>query len=84
MDSADLCGLGGASLAFALARIQRQTGRPLVVVAETNKEAEALCEELRFFLKGADVPLLLFPPYNILPFKFMAYHNETAARRIRT
>ena len=28
------------------------------------------------------MPLFLFPAYNILPFKFLAYHNETAARRI--
>ena len=79
----DLCGLSGSATPFALARIQRHTGLPLIVVTETIKEAEAIYEEMRFFLKGADVPLLVFPPYNILPFKFMAYHNETAARRIR-
>ncbi len=27
--------------------------------------------------------VIYYPPYNILPFKFLAYHNETAANRIR-
>ena len=30
------------------------------------------------------MPVIYFPPYNILPFKLLAYHNETAAKRIRT
>ncbi|MGD8303243.1 MAG: transcription-repair coupling factor [Desulfobacterales bacterium] len=40
--------------------------------------------DLRYFKRTDDGPLFLFPSYNILPFKLMAYHNETAARRIRT
>jgi transcription-repair coupling factor (superfamily II helicase) len=28
------------------------------------------------------IPILYFPPYNILPFKFLAYHSETAAKRL--
>jgi len=27
--------------------------------------------------------IIYYPPYNILPSKFLAYHNETAANRIR-
>ncbi|MGD9081151.1 MAG: transcription-repair coupling factor [Desulfobacterales bacterium] len=54
------------------------------MVAPSKKAAQSILEDLRFFQSDADVPLLLFPSYNILPFKFLAYHNETAARRICT
>ncbi|MCP4105363.1 MAG: transcription-repair coupling factor, partial [Desulfobacteraceae bacterium] len=36
--------------------------------------------DLRFFSES--LPIINFPSYNILPFKFLSYHNETAAKRI--
>ncbi len=39
--------------------------------------------DLRFFVGDSSQSILYFPPYNILPFKFLAYHNQTAASRIR-
>ncbi len=35
-----------------------------------------------FFTGNSETPILFFPPYNILPFKFLSYHNETAGHRI--
>jgi transcription-repair coupling factor (superfamily II helicase) len=40
-------------------------------------------EDLRFFSKDLQKASIYFPPYNILPFKRLSYHNETAAKRIR-
>ena len=56
----------------------------MLVVTPNNKEAERLAEDLAFFNSSPEAPILLFPAYNILPFKLMSYHSETAARRILT
>jgi transcription-repair coupling factor (superfamily II helicase) len=81
----DLVGFSGADKAYAVSRIHEELGRPMFVVASSPKRALQFRDDLRFFLrndpKGA---VVYFPPYNLLPFKFVASHNETAATRIRT
>ena len=80
----DISGLHGASVAYALTQIHSRRRMPMAIVVETAKEAEILCGELRFFSRGTDTPVHYFAPYNISPYRFLAYNNETAARRIRT
>jgi len=75
-------GLNGSDRALLIARLYQQLCIPIFVVTPSIKLAETLLADLRFFNHTPDVPLFLFPSYNILPFKLMAYHNETAARRI--
>ncbi|MEE4262864.1 MAG: transcription-repair coupling factor [Desulfobacteraceae bacterium] len=53
------------------------------MIASSVKEGERLIGDLRFFCDQDDFPISFFPPYNILPFKFLSYHNETAGHRIR-
>ena len=76
-------GLKGASTAFFLWHCYRRHPRPVLVLTADARQAEALWHDLKFFQNDATVPVLYFPPYNILPYKVLAYHNETAARRIR-
>ena len=76
-------GLKGASAAFFLWRCYSRRPRPLLVLTADARQAEVLWHDLVFFRSDAAVPVLYFPPYNILPYKVLAYHNETAARRIR-
>ena len=76
-------GLKGASAAFFLWRCYCRRPRPLLVLTADARQAEVLWHDLVFFRNDAAVPVLYFPPYNILPYKVLAYHNETAARRIR-
>jgi transcription-repair coupling factor (superfamily II helicase) len=80
--SAECYGMNGSERAYLIWRIYRELRIPIFVVAPSEKAAQSILEDLRFFQDAADVPLFLFPSYNILPFKFLAYHNETAARRI--
>ena len=75
-------GLNGSDRAFLISKIYRQLRLPMLVVAASIKEAATFLEDLRFFNPDVDFPLLSFPAYNILPFKFLSYHNETAAQRI--
>ncbi|MCF8094550.1 MAG: transcription-repair coupling factor [Desulfobacteraceae bacterium] len=77
-------GAAGAERAYMLSRLSRRLGRPLFVVVSGTTQGEKLIQDIAFF-SGTDEapPVYLFSPYNILPFKRIAYHNETAARRIR-
>ena len=75
-------GMSGSERAYLIRRIYQELRKPIFVVAPSGKAAQSLLEDLRFFQDSAEMPLFLFPAYNILPFKFLAYHNETAARRI--
>ena len=75
-------GFSGSDRAFLISKIHQELHAPIFVVTPSLKTAQSFLEDLRFFLP-AGTPLFLFPPYNILPFKFMAYHNETAAQRIQ-
>lgn len=63
----------------------------MLVLVSSPKQGETFLNDLRFFLDlpGQDQeqtpdPVIYFPGYNILPFKQLSYHNETAAKRIRT
>lgn len=79
----DIVGLSSSTIALAAAKIYARHRLPLLIVAATAKAAGRLVEDLTFFLKDVSPPILYFPPYNLLPFKFMAYHNETAGQRVR-
>lgn len=54
------------------------------MVVPSVRAAETVADDLRFFAQDPIPEILSFPVYNILPFKMVSYHNETAARRIRT
>lgn len=76
-------GAAGSERAYAVSLLVQKLNRPFFAVLPTLSEAESFAQDLQFFTDGADIPILLFPPYNILPFKRIAYHNQTAAQRIR-
>jgi len=80
--SVECYGTSGSERAHFIWRIYRELHIPIFVVAPSTKIAQSILDDLQFFQDAADVPLFLFPSYNISPFKFLAYHNETAARRI--
>jgi transcription-repair coupling factor (superfamily II helicase) len=75
-------GFSGSEKAYLMSKIHRQLRTSILVIAPSTKDGERLVEDLVFFTGNTDMPILFFPPYNILPFKFLAYHNETAGHRI--
>jgi transcription-repair coupling factor (superfamily II helicase) len=81
--SIECIGFSGSEKAYLIANFFLQRRVPLLIVASSTKQAEQFIEDLRFFAGNAEIPILFFPPYNILPFKFLSYHNETAGHRIR-
>ncbi len=80
----DCMGLSGSAKAYFASRLYIEHKVPISVIVPSSKDGEKFIEDLQFFLNKIEPPILYFPPYNILPFKFLSYHNETAAKRIRT
>jgi transcription-repair coupling factor (superfamily II helicase) len=78
-----ITGMVGSAGALLAAGVSRELKLPVLVVAASTKVAEQLQSEINFFSGETGPPVVYFPSYNISPFKFMSYHNETAARRIR-
>ena len=79
----DCIGLSGSERSYLISKIYSQHQLPCLVVVSTVREAETLIGDLRFFSGQPELPILFFPPYHILPFKYLSYHNETAGHRIR-
>ena len=75
-------GFSGSAKAYLLSKIYLRLKASMLVVVSSAKEGERLMEDLMFFIGNCEVPILFFSPYNILPFKFLSYHNETAGHRI--
>jgi len=80
----DCVGLSGADKAYLALRIYKKHKMPVAVVVPSSQDAKVFMEDLRFFAAKPAPPIIYFPPYNILPFKDLAYHSETSARRIRS
>jgi len=77
-------GLSGSEKAYFVNRLYMKQRTPVVVITPSTKEAETYLEDLEFFAERPCPPPMYFPPYNITPFKYLSYHNETAAKRIRS
>jgi transcription-repair coupling factor (superfamily II helicase) len=78
----DCIGLSGSEQAYFVSRLYMEHRSTVVVIVPSTKDAERYLEDLRFFSGKLIPPIVYFPPYNILPFKYLSYHNETAAKRI--
>ncbi|MBW1840223.1 MAG: transcription-repair coupling factor [Deltaproteobacteria bacterium] len=80
--SIDCTGLGGSDSAYLVSRMYLKQRIPIFVIVPSRKDGERFVEDLCFFLKRQSPPIRFFPPYNILPFKDLSFHSETAAKRI--
>ena len=80
----DCMGLSGSEQAYFVTRLSRVYPGSIVVIVPSTKDAETYLEDLSFFLGKNHLSPVYFPPYNILPFQQLSYHNETSARRIKS
>jgi transcription-repair coupling factor (superfamily II helicase) len=79
----EVCGVSGSERALIITAIYARQRTPMLVVAPSMEEGQRLAEDLRFFSRQRPLPVLFFPSYHLLPFKFLSYHNATAAERIQ-
>ncbi|MDP9084145.1 MAG: transcription-repair coupling factor [Pseudomonadota bacterium] len=70
-----------ASLAIAEAAV-RATG-PLIVVAQSSRDAESLGDEIRFFA-GPDLAVRVFPDLETLPYDGFSAHPDITSARLAT
>ncbi|AOY58016.1 transcription-repair coupling factor [Desulfococcus multivorans] len=82
--AAECAGLPAPCKAYLIGRIFREKPVPITVVLPSARDAERFIEDFSFFFGDTDQNLLYFAPYNLSPFKFVAYHNSTTAERLRT
>jgi transcription-repair coupling factor (superfamily II helicase) len=78
----EINGLTDSAAACLASRLIQADRLPIVLVAPDQKIARRLLEDLSLFLPETLAAPEMYPSYNLLPYKFIAYHNETAAKRI--
>ncbi|MEW5972440.1 MAG: transcription-repair coupling factor [Pseudomonadota bacterium] len=74
----------GAALALLLAETARRHEGPLLVIAPGMQDAYRLEAELGFFLDQAEVPVLVFPDTETLPYDLFSPHQDLVAQRLAT
>jgi transcription-repair coupling factor (superfamily II helicase) len=79
----DCTGLTGSARAYLVYRLYLKAPGPMVIVLPKASDAERFISDLEFFAGKLSWPVVYFPPYHILPFKYLSYHGQTAAARIR-
>ena len=78
-----ITGLEGSAAAYLATAINRQLARPVLLVSASARQADQRLAEIDCFDGETGQRATYFPAYNLSPFKFMSYHNETASRRVR-
>jgi transcription-repair coupling factor (superfamily II helicase) len=77
--------LHGCAPALALTRAAAAAKQPLVVIADSAREAEQLAAEIRFYARAErDLPVLEFPDWETLPYDAFAPHPDIIATRLST
>lgn len=84
----DCTGINRSGQAFLTYKLYQKQAGSIIIILPSVEHAEKFTDDLAFFSQTESVPtksaqIVYFPPYNILPFKYLAYHNETAAKRIK-
>ncbi len=75
--------LYGAAPALAIAEAARKAQGPLIVIAETSRDAESLSEEVGFFA-GAQLSHRVFPDLETLPYDSFSAHPDITSARLAT
>ena len=75
--------LYGAAAALAIAEGAARSHGPLIVIAQSSREAEALGDEIRFFSDGA-LPVRVFPDLETLPYDGFSAHPDITSARLAT
>ena len=75
-------GVSGSEKAYIVSTLMKKLKTPLYVIVPSQKAGEKFVDDLQFYCGGDTSDVAYFPPYNILPFKSLAYHNDIAAQRL--
>jgi transcription-repair coupling factor (superfamily II helicase) len=75
-------GIDRSQRAYLTYRIYKSLRQPLLVVLNHDKDAQIFMEDLRYFAKKIELPLIYFPGYHLQPAKILTLSSEVSARRM--
>ncbi|MBZ2188043.1 transcription-repair coupling factor [Alcanivorax sp. JB21] len=75
-------GLDSGSLAVTLAALAQRETQLLLVITPDSSAAQQLADSLAFYLDGSDVPVMLFPDWETLPYDLFSPHQDIISERI--
>ena len=75
--------LSGSSKAYLLSHWRERMRGPLLIIVPQLRNAQILHGDLRFFMKDSEVPSLLFPQWETLPYDEIPPHPEIVRERVR-
>ena len=73
-----------AALSLALASAAREGEQPLLLVTDDVQSASRVAAELRFFLAGTSLPVIVFPDWETLPYDVFSPLPELVSERLQT
>lgn len=76
--------LYGSSFGLVIQQTAMRHKGVLVVVTENSASAQRLEDEIRFYIKGSDIPLLTFPDWETLPYDVFSPHQDIISDRLAT
>ncbi|MCP3898585.1 MAG: transcription-repair coupling factor, partial [Desulfobacteraceae bacterium] len=79
--SSTVTGVTGSRIAYITANLFLKSEVPIVSIFPDRKKALNFIDELIFFYPEIKESIIYFPSYNILPFKSLSFHGQTAADR---
>lgn len=79
-DALSVSGLNNSGKALMISDLCRMSKEPVMLVVETQKEAERFASDISFFSPDTNIEIL--PPFNILPLKSLSKETDFSDRRI--
>jgi transcription-repair coupling factor (superfamily II helicase) len=76
--------LHGSARGLAIAQAALTNPAPLLVIAHNAQAAAVLEDEIRFYSAGFDLPLLIFPDWECLPYDAFSPHPDIVSQRLAT
>ena len=76
--------LFGSARGLAIAEAGRAHSGPILVVMPDVRTSYQILEEIRFYTKGSDLPILVFPDWESLPYDAFSPHQDIISRRLQT
>ena len=80
--SVGLTGLKGSSKAYLLSLWMEKGQGPLLIITPSLQKAESLAEDLQFFSPESQDDVVLFPPWETLPYDEIPPHPEIIRERV--
>ncbi len=76
--------LYGSARGLAITEAARAHQGPILVVMPDVRTSYQMLEEIRFYAQDSDLPILIFPDWESLPYDAFSPHQDIVSRRLQT